>query len=263
MQVCGEMERVLLMTVREKHVVWMMVTILPIYAMGITAPGLGLGLLFLPLEIILFVAFFVHLLYSEKSLLWNFCIAFAFWLPGLGLIVTQPGTEIIAAGKVYVTVLSIGVIPVIHGFSQLAGRSFINRFYLAGSTLSDSEKSALRKWRFLWIGGAFAVTHLLLLLAFITQGDFEGLSGALFVSVSTCVIVLSFSVLYVERSFILNGVVACLFWMPVMGWWWVISDTEETFYDVFYVVVRIGLVYACIQVLGRIFMNQLRRREQS
>jgi len=74
--------------------------------------------------------------------------------------------------------------------------------------------------------------------------------------------VVFFSLLYVEKSLLWNGIVAFLFWMPVVGWWRLIPEMQEVpFYDVFYVVFQIGLVHACIQVLGRIVMNLFTCRE--
>jgi len=221
-----------------------------------------LRLLFIVPEVALFVVFFIRLLYAEKSPLWNGAVAFVFWLPVLGFHWAWPDTVTVWEEEVIDVAISIGIVALAHCFIQSTGRVFINRFYTEENARAGGKETTSRNKRFLWMIWPLLAIHVSFMLAFTVGNDSEAMNLTLTVPAMIGFLVVFFSLLYVEKSLLWNGIVAFLFWMPVVGWWRLIPEMQEVpFYDVFYVVFQIGLVHACIQVLGRIVMNLFTCRE--
>ncbi len=245
------------MTVRKKCIVWIIGTIVPLYAMLIAGKlSPDLRLLFIVPEVALFVVFFIKLLYAEKSPLWNGAVAFVFWLPVLGFHWAWPDATTVWEREVGAVAISIGVVALAHCFIQATGRVFINRFYTEENARSGGKETTSRNKRFLWMIWPLWAIHVSFILAFTVGTDSEAMNLTLTVPAMIGFVVVFFSLLYVEKSLLWNGTVAFLFWMPVVGWCRLIPEMREVpFYDVLYVVFQIGLVHACLQVLGRIVMN--------
>jgi len=215
-----------------------------------------LRLLFIVPEVALFVVFFIKLLYAEKSPLWNGAVAFVFWLPVLGFHWAWPDATTVWEREVGAVAISIGVVALAHCFIQATGRVFINRFYTEENARSGGKETTSRNKRFLWMIWPLWAIHVSFILAFTVGTDSEAMNLTLTVPAMIGFVVVFFSLLYVEKSLLWNGTVAFLFWMPVVGWCRLIPEMREVpFYDVLYVVFQIGLVHACLQVLGRIVMN--------
>ena len=245
------------MTARKKCIVWTIGTIVPLYSMLIAGKlSPDLRLLFIVPEVALFVVFFIKLLYAEKSPLWNGAVAFVFWLPVLGFHWAWPDATTVWEREVGAVAISIGVVALAHCFIQANGRVFINRFYTEENARSGGKETTSRNKRFLWMIWPLWAIHVSFILAFTVGTDSEAMNLTLTVPAMIGFVVVFFSLLYVEKSLLWNGTVAFLFWMPVVGWWRLIPEMREVpFYDVLYVVFQIGLVHACLQVLGRIVMN--------
>ena len=245
------------MTARKKCIVWTIGTIVPLYSMLIAGKlSPDLRLLFIVPEVALFVVFFIRLLYAEKSPLWNGAVAFVFWLPVLGFHWAWPDATTVWEREVGAVAISIGVVALAHCFIQATGRVFINRFYTEENARSGGKETTSRNKRFLWMIWPLWAIHVSFILAFTVGTDSEAMNLTLTVPAMIGFVVVFFSLLYVEKSLLWNGTVAFLFWMPVVGWCRLIPEMREVpFYDVLYVVFQIGLVHACLQVLGRIVMN--------
>ncbi|HOC67391.1 MAG TPA: hypothetical protein PLL36_02190 [Candidatus Hydrogenedentes bacterium] len=245
------------MTARKKCIVWTIGTIVPLYSMLIAGKlSPDLRLLFIVPEVALFVVFFIKLLYAEKSPLWNGAVAFVFWLPVLGFHWAWPDATTVWEREVGAVAISIGVVALAHCFIQATGRVFINRFYTEENARSGGKETTSRNKRFLWMIWPLWAIHVSFILAFTVGTDSEAMNLTLTVPAMIGFVVVFFSLLYVEKSLLWNGTVAFLFWMPVVGWCRLIPEMREVpFYDVLYVVFQIGLVHACLQVLGRIVMN--------
>ncbi|NLN88055.1 MAG: hypothetical protein GX133_10740 [Syntrophomonadaceae bacterium] len=251
------------MKVRKKCIVWTKGTIVPLYSMLIAGKlSPDLRLLFIVPEVALFVVFCIKLLYAEKSPLWNGAVAFVFWLPVLGFHWARPDATTVWEREVGAVAISIGIVALAHCFIQSTGRVFINRFYTKENARSGGKETTSRNKRFLWMIWPLLAIHVSFMLAFTVGNDSEAMNLTLTVPAMICFVVVFFSLLYVENSLLWNGTVAFLFWMPVLGWWRLLPQMHNIpLYDVFYVVFQIGLMHACIQVLGRIVMNLFTCRE--